>query len=116
MDQPPDAVSQISGNASDNIKRIMGSFFQNFHQEDVGFSAFGDSIEKRMKIVEISVNKNGEEERKLEARVVIELDVTEGQCRRPFQALPLLLIVLVLDMLNRGGNMHGGCAAFLVDM
>ena len=76
-------VSQITGNASDDIKRIIadrgpGGFFQS---QRIGRSStiFGESMLKRMKVVEISLNRNTEEEKKMEARVVIELDVTEGQ-------------------------------------
>jgi len=104
MDQPPKAnefdISQITGNASDDIKRTIcnpGYFFPGHRVENFGSPIFGDSIQKRMKVVEISLNKKVEEERKLEARVVVEVDVTE-------------------DMLNGGGNIHGGCSAFLVDV
>jgi acyl-coenzyme A thioesterase 13 len=72
-------TSQIPGNASDDIKRIIGNpsrFFQ--RGKDVNSPTFGRSILKRMKIVEISLNRKVEEEKKMEARVVVELDVTEG--------------------------------------
>lgn len=75
-------ISQITGNASDDIKRIIGNpggFFQNHHVENFSSSIFGESILKRMKIVEISLIRKAEEEKKVEARVVVELDVTEGQ-------------------------------------
>jgi acyl-coenzyme A thioesterase 13 len=74
-------ISQITGNASDDIKRTLGNpgdFFQN-RVEDVKSSIFGESVQKRLKVVEISLNRKAEEEKKLEARVVVELDVTEGQ-------------------------------------
>ena len=69
-----------------------------------------------MKVVEISLNRKAEEEKKLEARLVVELDVTEGQYIHPIQMLKKLFIVFVLDMLNGAGNIHGGCSAFLVDV
>jgi acyl-coenzyme A thioesterase 13 len=73
-------ISQITGNASDDIKRTVcnpgpGGFFH-LNSE---FSMFGGSILKRMKVLEISFNRKAEEEKKMEARVVVELDVTEGQ-------------------------------------
>ena len=76
-------VSQITGNASDDIKRIIadtgpGGFFQS-HRIGDSSTMFGESMLKRMKVAEISLNRNAEEEKKVEARVVIELDVTEGQ-------------------------------------
>jgi len=98
MIQPPpsDDISQIAGNASDDIKRLVGHDFFQKHK-GVRSPVFGESIQERMKVVEISLNRKAEEEKKLEARVVVELDVTE-------------------DMLNGGGNIHGGCSAYLVDM
>ena len=75
-------ISQITGNASDDIKRTIGnpsSFFESHRVEDLSSSEFGGSILKRMKTVEISLNRKTEEEKKMEARVVVELDVTEGQ-------------------------------------
>lgn len=124
MDQSPPAnnlfdISQIAGNASDDIKRIIGNpsdFFQNHHVKDFRSPIFGESIQKRMKVVEISLNRKAEEEKKLEARLVVELDVTEGQYIHPIQMLKKLFIVFVLDMLNGAGNIHGGCSAFLVDV
>ena len=86
MSQPPSAddlfdFSKIAGNASDNIKRFIGRH-SNYVREDIKSPIFGESIQKRMEVVEISLNKKAEEERKLEARVVIELDVTQGPCIR----------------------------------
>ena len=69
-------ISQIAGNASDDIKRTIGNPGSFFH---VNHSEFGGSILKRMKIVEVSLNRKAEEEKKMEARVVVELDVMEGQ-------------------------------------
>ena len=75
-------ISQIKGNASDNIKRTIGNpggFFQSHPVKNFSSSLFGESILKRMKVVEISLNRKAEEEKKMEARVVVELDVTGGQ-------------------------------------
>ena len=87
MSQPPSAynsfdISKIAGNASDNTKRFIGNQV-NFVREDIKSPIFGESIQKRMAVVEISLNKKAEEERKLEARVVVELDVTQGPYNRP---------------------------------
>jgi len=95
-------ISQITGNASDDIKRTIGNprgFFKSLRVKDPRSSdlLFGGSVLKRMKIVEITLNRKAEEEKKMEAKVVVELDVTE-------------------DMLNGGGYIHGGCSAFLVDV
>jgi len=88
-------ISMITGNASDDIKRVVGhpwGLLSGYGNSPT----FGESIQKRLKVTEVSIDKKSEEERKLEARLVIELDVVE-------------------DMLNGGGNIHGGCSAYLVD-
>ncbi|KAF8967449.1 HotDog domain-containing protein [Flammula alnicola] len=91
-------ISHIAGNAADEVKQTLGDpVFLNRRPDGVRSPMFGESIQRRMKVTEISINKKAEEERKLEARLVIELDVAE-------------------DMLNGGGNIHGGCSAFLVDL
>ena len=81
-------TSQIKGNASDDIKRTIGNpsgFFQTILVTDPtshpSSRIFGGSILKRMKTVEVSLNRKAEEEKKMEARVVVELlvDVAEGQ-------------------------------------
>lgn len=79
-------ISQITGNASDDIKRTIGNSL-GFFQSPRSSSLFGGSVLKRMKIVEISLNRKAEEETKMEAKVVVELDVTEGQYMlKPFCA------------------------------
>lgn len=114
-----DDISHIAGNASDNIKRTIGNPGVYFQNKDFEFPLFGESIQRRMKVVEISLNKKAEEQKKLEARVVVELDVTEGQFiirSSRMSKKALLCFVFFSDMLNGGGNIHGGCSAFLVDM
>jgi acyl-coenzyme A thioesterase 13 len=119
-------TSQIAGNASDDIKRTIGNpnrFFQRLRgnrvkDSDPSSPMFADSILKRMKTVEISLNRKAEEEKKMEARVVVELDVTEGQYMglNPFHSVLKSLLLSALDMLNGGGSFHGGCSAYLVDV
>ncbi|KAJ7631962.1 HotDog domain-containing protein [Mycena polygramma] len=58
---------------------------------------FGDSIIRNLVVTHASVEKKAEEPLKEQGRVVCELVVTE-------------------DMLNGGGNVHGGCSAFLIDV
>jgi acyl-coenzyme A thioesterase 13 len=93
-------IAHITGNASDEIKRTAGNpayFFTYLRSHKVKSPIFGSSILNRLKVTEISINKKQEEESKLEARIVLEIDVTE-------------------EMLNGGGSVHGGCFAFLVDL
>jgi len=75
-------IAHITGNASDEIKRTAGNpsyFFTYLRPDKVKSPIFGSSIQKRLKVTEISINKKQEEESKLEARIVLEIDVTEGE-------------------------------------
>lgn len=77
-------VSLIKGNASDDIKRMIGdpgSFFLRYRQQPESSPLFGEAICKRLVVTEISINAKTEEERKLEARFVLETDVHEGAFR-----------------------------------
>ncbi|KAF7326868.1 hypothetical protein MVEN_02580700 [Mycena venus] len=58
---------------------------------------FGDFIVERLVVIHASVQNKSEDLMKKEGRVVCEIVVTE-------------------EMLNGGGNIHGGCSAFLIDM
>ncbi|KAF9449045.1 hypothetical protein P691DRAFT_728616 [Macrolepiota fuliginosa MF-IS2] len=93
-------ISHIQGNASDEIKRVLGypsAFFYAARTEDFNQPLFGDAIVDRLVCTEISLYAKPEEPRKVEAKVVIETTVEE-------------------DMLNGGGKIHGGCSALLIDM
>jgi len=75
-------IAHIAGNASEEIKQTVGNpayFFANRRPNDITSPIFGESIQKRLKVTEISIKKKEEEERKLEARMVFEIDVTEGE-------------------------------------
>ncbi|KAF9458479.1 HotDog domain-containing protein [Collybia nuda] len=92
-------ISHISGNASDDIKRMLarpGALFTRFPPNIRG-PIFGQSIQDRLVTTEISVQKKEEEPKKLEGRIVLELTVED-------------------DMVNGGGAVHGGCSAFLIDL
>ncbi|KAJ6542638.1 HotDog domain-containing protein [Mycena capillaripes] len=58
---------------------------------------FGDSIFEQLLVTHALVQSKPDEPLKQEAKLVCEIVVTE-------------------DMLNGGGNMHGGCSAFLIDL
>ncbi|TFK44002.1 hypothetical protein BDQ12DRAFT_731952 [Crucibulum laeve] len=93
-------INAIAGNASGDIKHILGNpgaFFANRTGEEFSSPLFGESIQNRLVVTEISVDKKEAEPKKLEGKVVLEIDVVE-------------------DMLNGGGNIHGGCSAFLIDL
>ncbi|KDR84291.1 hypothetical protein GALMADRAFT_237049 [Galerina marginata CBS 339.88] len=94
-------VSQVAGNAPEEIKRSLGNakaYFASFRKPGQRqLNMFGKAIQERLKVTELSIVKKAEEPNKVEGRAVLELDVAE-------------------DMVNGGGNMHGGCSAFLIDM
>jgi acyl-coenzyme A thioesterase 13 len=75
-------ASTITGSISDDIKRAIGASVdlmtvnQFVPPESM---VFGESIQKRLKVVEISVKEKADEPKKKEARVVVEVDATEGQ-------------------------------------
>lgn len=76
-------VSQVGGNASEDIKRLLGdpeAFFNSFQKPGQVqlLNAFGRDIERRMKVTEISILKKKEEPEKLEGRAVMEIEVQEG--------------------------------------
>ncbi|KAJ7631963.1 HotDog domain-containing protein [Mycena polygramma] len=66
-------------------------------QPNLEKNGFGGSIMEQVLVTHAFVQDKAEEPQKKEARVVCEIDVTE-------------------DMLNDGGNIHGACSAFLIDM
>ena len=83
----PVDVSLIAGNAPDNVKELIGDphlFFSTISgtadlEDTEGYQPiFGESIQKRMRVVELSLEKKKEEESRIETRLVIELDVERG--------------------------------------
>ncbi|RXW15397.1 hypothetical protein EST38_g10458 [Candolleomyces aberdarensis] len=93
-------ISSISGNASDSTKEVLSSvhrIFANRTGNDNAGPIFGEAIQKRLQVTEVSVNPKAEEPQRLEGKVVLETIVEE-------------------DMLNGGGIIHGGCSAFLIDV
>lgn len=74
-------VAHISGSATAATKRTVsnpGKFFGNYYPDIIKKPIFGEDIFRRMKVVDVSVDPKAEEEKKLEAKVVIEIDVAEG--------------------------------------
>ncbi|KAJ7141876.1 HotDog domain-containing protein [Mycena crocata] len=88
----------ITGNADQTSKDFLSNLPQLFGSRRLKDKpAFGDAIIERLVVTHASVDKKLEDPVKEEGKVVCELSVTE-------------------DMLNGGGNVHGGCSAFLVDV
>lgn len=96
--QPAISPDRIKGNASPAVKKILsnpGAFFGWRTEKPRLHPVFCDGINRRLVVTEASVEKKREDERKKEAIVVIELDVTEGEL------LVVILIVLELWILKR---------------
>lgn len=97
---PATDVSHISGNASDDTKRIireLPTLFSFKDPKDGRPAGFAASVVRRLRVVEVSVLGKKEDERKRDGVVVVEVDALE-------------------DTLNGGANVHGGCHAFLIDL
>ncbi|KAJ7768734.1 HotDog domain-containing protein [Mycena olivaceomarginata] len=91
---------QISGSIDPTTLKVFSDipkYFGMNRRAKQGRPGFGDDIIRRLVVTHASVEKKVEEPLKQEGRVVCELIVTE-------------------DMLNGGGNVHGGCAALLIDV
>ena len=71
--------SQIAGNVSDKVKRSLGDIGELLNRSvPRGTTVFAESIGRRLKVTEISVNNKVDEPSKSEARFVAEVDVTQG--------------------------------------
>ncbi|EAU82753.1 hypothetical protein CC1G_10658 [Coprinopsis cinerea okayama7 len=90
-------ISHVKGNAPEEIKRLLVSPYRLYKSNQAQGPLFGEEIQKRLVVTEVSILQKAEEPLKQEGRVVLETDVAE-------------------DMLNGGGNIHGGCSAFLIDI
>ena len=73
----PERYGDIPGNAPDDVKKTITDMMKLI----VGHSkGFGDHIGYRLHITSMDMGSKAAEPAKLEARVVTELDVTEGEC------------------------------------
>lgn len=102
----------ISGNADDRIKQHIAHFITTYVGEGYGF---GDSVGRRLRLTEVSVNPMMEEPAKEEARLVYEIDVTRGAYME-FLKIWDNLTITAIDMLNGSNALHGGCIAYFIDM
>ena len=83
MSGSPEDISHISGNASDKTKRVLSSVHRIFTNRTGNANAgplFGEAIQKRLKVTEVSVNQKAEEPQRLEGKVVLETTIEEGEC------------------------------------
>jgi acyl-coenzyme A thioesterase 13 len=71
--------TNILGNISDDLKQTLSAeiaFLTQYVAQDS--TIFGESIQKRLRITEVSLKQKDDEPKKPEVRAVVELDVTEG--------------------------------------
>ncbi|KAJ7777597.1 HotDog domain-containing protein [Mycena maculata] len=88
----------VTGNADEKVKEMLSDPTTVFGLRGPNHKpTFGNSILERIIVTHASVDSKAEEPLKKEGRVICELIVTE-------------------DMLNGGGNVHGGCSALLIDV
>ncbi|KAI5993589.1 hypothetical protein EDD15DRAFT_2196576 [Pisolithus albus] len=95
LELPPGAIEEVTGNASRATKELVALWF--LYIRDYAGGGFGVRTGKSLKLVEISILPKGDEPKRQEARVVLEMTVTE-------------------DMLNLAGKLHGACITYIVDM
>ena len=105
-------ASKIAGNVSDDMKKMLVHSLKK--HIDITGRMFGGSIFGRTMVTEVSILAKADEPERLEARVVCELDVEEGEQFQFWLCFPPSNDAV--DMINGEGNMHGGCSAFLIDM
>jgi len=87
-------ISSIGGNAPDYVKQLN---YNTFHSYGVGDEeCFGHNVGKAVKFIEVSIDRKLERQGRLEATTVAE-------------------VVVMKDMLNGAGMLHGGCVAYLID-
>lgn len=87
-------AKDVGGNASQDTKAYITRMLSTLSTSRKSFAV---DIGGRLVVTDISILKKSEEPSKLEGRVVCEITVDE-------------------DMINFGGNLHGGCSAYLVDV
>jgi len=85
-----ESLQHVQGNVPQEYKDNIEVVFKTFSE------GFARPISHRLKVTELEVHPKVEEPRKVEARVVFELEVAQ-------------------DMVNGSGTLHGGCSAYLID-
>jgi acyl-coenzyme A thioesterase 13 len=66
------------GNATRGAKQVVHKWLDAFTSRGTGF---GDSVGRRVKLTDISVNQMPNEPERLEGRVDAEITITEGACK-----------------------------------
>ncbi|KAE9410072.1 hypothetical protein BT96DRAFT_871870 [Gymnopus androsaceus JB14] len=88
------ATSDVTGNGSEETKALLKHTMKYFGNEQS--KTFASSVVARLQLAEVTIKQNAIEPQRQEGLVVYKISVDE-------------------DMVNGGGNIHGGCSAFLID-
>lgn len=86
-------VNGIKGNAPPEVKQMPLKWLMLFRQRG---NSFATSVAQRLRVTEVNILPSPDDSKKLEGKVVCEVDVTP-------------------DMCSARGVLHEGCIAFLVD-
>ncbi len=73
---PPSAIASVPGSAPDRSKEVTLKLLEIFKVGGVGF---GTGIADRLVVTDVSIIRNSAEPLRTDARVVCELEVTEGE-------------------------------------
>jgi hypothetical protein len=82
---PEFSISEIAGNAPDDMKHKLGNMSRIFHygsEKQQQLNTFAKAVRLRLKLTELSIINKAEEQNKLEGRAVLEIDVAEGKWKR----------------------------------
>ncbi|KAJ3550417.1 hypothetical protein NM688_g5083 [Phlebia brevispora] len=93
----PSLTASTIRTAKGNVTQETKDALSRWYSGAIGSQGFAREVSARLEATELSVYDKPEESGKKEAKVVFEIDVKD-------------------DMCNFGNNMHGGCAAFLIDL
>ncbi|KAJ3986454.1 hypothetical protein F5890DRAFT_988793 [Lentinula detonsa] len=105
-------ISTVSGNAPGYVKQLN---YNTYHSYGVGAEdCFGYKVGKEVKFVDVSINRKLDRQERLEATTVAEVVVNKCMSDLMLHSKGLESILL-LDMLNGAGMLHGGCVAYLID-
>lgn len=72
---PPSLTSHIRGNAPVSVKELPVKWLAVFRSRGNSFAHF---IAEKMSVVEVDIVPSADDEKKVEGRVVVEVDVTPG--------------------------------------
>ena len=82
------SIARSEGNASQEVKEKLATIWSQF----VEGPAFANTVARRVEVTEMSITPKAEEPKKVEARVVLELDVTGGESESQCRLTPVVFL------------------------